>query len=186
MTSRLASMPLVAALLVAAGPGHTAQIRMFSYDPADSETRASAGPMTFEFRQGLLKSTVLNLRSTEADATVDVAPAPESALGGARLTALAGPEAADRDLYAIRAADDGVALIAALCPGSKRGWLAIERPRYGRDMGVDVFGDAPSGGAKLCRKLAFNFHGEWRAPTTGKFDSRLLNHPSGPRGDASP
>jgi hypothetical protein len=129
--------------------------------------------MTFEFRQGLLKSTVLNVRSTEADATVDVTPAPESALGGARLTALAGPQAADRDLYAIGAADDGAALIAALCPGSKRGWLAIERPRYGRDLGVDVLGDAPSGGARLCRKLAFNFHGEWRLPDTGKYDSRL-------------
>jgi hypothetical protein len=173
-------------VLFAAGQGHAAQVRMFSYDPADAETRAAAGPMTFQFRQGLLKSTVLTVRSTEADATVDVAPAPESALGGVRLTALAGPEAADRDLYAIRSVDDGAALIAALCPGSKRGWLAIEQPRFGRDLGVDVLGDAPSGGAKLCRKLAFNFHGEWRGPDSGKFDSRLLNHASGPRGDLEP
>jgi hypothetical protein len=179
-------LTLAAVLLLAAGASQAAQIRMFSYDPADAETRAAAGPMTFQFKQGLLKSTILTLRSTEADATVDVAPAPESALGGARLTTLAGREAADRELYAIRQADDGAALIAALCPGSAHGWLAIGRPRYGSDLGVDVLGDGPAGRAKLCRKLAFTFHGEWRGPDTGKFDSRLLNHASGPRGDAGP
>ncbi len=182
-----ARLALAALLLLAAGASRAAQIRMFSYDPADAETRAAAGPMTFQFKQGLLKSTILTLRSTEADATVDVAPAPESALGGVRLTALAGPEAADRDLYVIRPADDGAALIAALCPGSAHGWLAIERPHYGRDLGVDVLGDGPAGRARLCRKLAFNFHGEWRVPDTGKFDRRLLSHPSnGPREDAGP
>ena len=181
-----ARLSIAALVLLAAGASRAAQIRMFSYDPADAETRAAAGPMTFQFKQGLLKSTILTLRSTEADATVDVAPAPESALGGARLTTLAGPEAADRELYAIRQADDGAALIAALCPGSAHGWLAIGRPRYGTDLGVDVLGDGPSGRAKLCRKLAFTFHGEWRGPDTGKFDSRLLNHASGPRGDAGP
>jgi hypothetical protein len=186
VTASHARLALVAVALLAAGPSLAARIRMFSYDPADSETRAAAGPMTFQFKQGLLKSTILTLRSTEADATVDVAPAPESALGGVRLTTLAGPEAVDRDLYVIRPTDDGAALIAALCPGSKRGWLAIERPRYGQDLNMDVLGEAPSGGAKLCRKLAFNFHGEWRRPDTGSFDSRLLNHPSGPRGDAGP
>jgi hypothetical protein len=52
---------------------------------------------------------------------------------------------------------------------------------------VDVLGDTPAGGAKLCRKLSFNFHGEWRIPNNGKFDSRLLNHAdSGPRGDLGP
>jgi hypothetical protein len=182
-----ARLSLAAVVLFAAGAVHAAKIRMFSYDPADAETRAAAGPMTFQFRQGLLKSTILTLRSTEADATVDVAPAPESALGGARLTTLAGPEAADRELYAIRQADDGAALIAALCPGSARGWLAIGRPRYGSDLGVDVLGDGPGGRARLCRKLAFNFHGEWRGPDTGKFDSRILSHPTGgPRGDPGP
>jgi hypothetical protein len=180
-------LTLASAALLAAGASQAAQIRMFSYDPADAETRAAAGPMTFQFKQGLLKSTILTLRSTEADATVDVAPAPEAALGGARLTALAGPEAADRELYAIRQADDGAALIAALCPGSAHGWLAIGRPRYGSDLGVDVLGDGPSGRAKLCRKLAFTFHGEWRGSDGGKFDRRILNHASGgPRGDAGP
>ena len=186
MNAWAARLGVIVMLLTAAGESRAAQLRMFSYDPADAETRTAAGPMTFEFKQGLLKSTILSMRSTEADATVDVSPAPESALG-ARLTALAGAEAADRDLYAIRPADDGAALIAALCPGSAHGWLAIERPRYGRDLGVDVLGDRPTGGAKLCRKLAFNFHGEWRGPNNGKFDSRLLNHAAGgPRGDLGP
>ncbi len=175
----------VAGLLVfglAAGAAEAGAIHMYSYDPADAETRAAAGPMTFEFRQGLLKPTMLSVRSTEADATVELSPAPGSALGGRGLTAMAGPEAADRDLYAVQAADDGAALIAALCPGSTRGWLAISRPRYGRDLGVDVLGDAPSGGARLCRKLAFNFHGEWRAPNDAKFDTRITQRPRGPRG----
>lgn len=184
MTARRA-MPLLTIALLATGSVDAAQLRMFSYDPADAETRAAAGPMTFSFKQGLVKSTILTLRSTEADATVDVTPAPESGLG-ARLTALAGPEAADRDLYAIRAADDGAALVSALCPGSKRGWLAIERPHYGRDLGVDVLGDNPSGGARLCRKLAFTFHGEWRLPNNGKFDKRLLDHSGGPRAGLEP
>ncbi len=182
MTESLGRLFLIAGVVMAAGQSQAAQVRMYSYDPADAETRAAAGPMTFEFRQGLLKSTFLTVRSTEADATIDVSPAPESALGATRLTTLAGPEAADRDLYIIRPADEGAALIAALCPGSKRGWLAIEHPHYGRDLGVDVLGDAPSGGARLCRKLAFNFHGEWRAPDVGKYDSRLSSRPRGPRG----
>ena len=181
-----AGLILSAVAVLAASQSHAAQVRMFSYDPADSETRAAAGPMTFSFRQGLLKTTILTVRSTEADATVDVTPVAESSLQ-TRLTTLTGPEAADRDLYAIRPADDGAALIAALCPGSTRGWLAIERPRFGRDLGVDVLGDAPSGAVKLCRKLAFNFHGEWRRPDGGKFDSRLLSHAdTGPRGDLGP
>ncbi len=183
---RIRVLAFVAVVMLAAGPADAARIRMFSYDPADSETRAAAGPMTFEFKQGMLKATVLTLRSTEADAMVDISPAPESVLGGVRLTSIAGPEAADRDLYAIHPADDGAALIAALCPGSTHGWLAIERPRYGRDLGVDVLGDGPAGHAKLCRKLAFNFHGEWRGPDGGKFDRRLLNHADGPRGDLGP
>ena len=136
-------------LSLTAGATEAGAIHMYSYDPADADTRAAAGPMTFEFRQGLLRPTMLNVRSSEADATVDLSPAPESTLGGRRLTVMAGPEAADRDLYAVRAADDGAALIAALCPGSTRGWLAISRPRYGRDLGVDVLGDAPGGRAAV-------------------------------------
>ena len=170
---------LTAALV--AGAADAAAIRMFSYDPADAETRAAAGPMTFQFRQGLLKSTILTVRSTEAEATIDLAPASQAALGGRGLSALAGPEAADRDLYVVRDADEGTALIAALCPGSKRGWLAIGRPRYGQSLGVDVLGDAPSGGARVCRKLAFTFHGEWRGPSQGRYDPRLSEpRPSGP------
>jgi len=164
------------------GPGHAATIRMFSYDPADAETRAAAGPMTFEFNQGLLKTTLISMRSTEAEATVDLSPAPDSVLGVRGLIAMAGPEAAGRNLYAIGAADDGAALVSALCPGSTRGWLAIGRPRYGVDLGVDVLGDTPNGGLRLCRKLAFNFHGEWRGPDQGKYDTRIAARSRGPRG----
>ncbi len=164
------------------GGAQAGAIRMFSYDPADAETRAAAGPMTVEFKPGLLKPTVLTVRSTEADATVDLAPAPESELGARGLAALAGPEASDRDLYSVRAADEGTALIAALCPGSTRGWLAISRPRYGRDLGMDVFGAPSTGAARLCRKLAFTFHGEWRLPNDKKFDNRITSRPRGPRG----
>ena len=179
MSRAVAAVVLVSSL--AAGAAEAGAVHMYSYDPADAETRAAAGPMTFEFRQGLLKPTVLSVRSTEADATVDLSPAPEAALGRGGLTATAGAEAADRDLYAVRAADEGTALIAALCPGSTRGWLAISRPRYGRDLGVDVLGAAAAGGARLCRKLAFNFHGEWRVPNDAKFDTRITQRPRGPR-----
>ena len=175
-------LALLAALGLATGAAHAGALRMFSYDPADAETRAAAGPMTFEFRQGLLKPTVLSVRSTEADATVDLEPAPVSALGGRGLAALAGPEAADRDLYAVGSADEGTALIAALCPGATRGWLAIGRPHYGRDLGVDVLGGPAAGDVKLCRKLTFNFHGEWKLPNDRKFDARITQRARGPRG----
>ena len=72
-------------------------------------------------------------------------------------------------------------MIAALCPGAKRAWMAIGRLKVNRDLRVFVIGDGAAGGrARLCRTLAFNFHGEWRLPSDGHFDERQLERPRFP------
>ena len=165
-----------------ASPALAATERLFSYDPADAETRSALGPVTLQFRQGLTHVLVENLRSTEQEATVVLSKAPESALGGGGLGRVIGRAGGSRDLYAIAPAKEGAALVSSLCSGSTHGWLAVGRPRYGQDLTVFVIGDQGGGGAPhLCRTLSFSFHGEWRTPQSGKFDTQLMDHASGPR-----
>ena len=152
---------------------------MYSYDPDNVDARASTGPMTFTFRQSLTRTTVLNARSTESEATVNLHPIAEGALG-LPLRGLIGATAAERQVYVIAADEDGPAFTTALCPGSTRGWLAISRPRYGQELRVDVISKAVTGPARLCRRLVFSFHGEWRLPPVGKYDDRLSQRSRGP------
>ncbi len=173
-------LALAVGYAAACAPAHAATTRMFSYDPGDAETRAAAGPMTFQFQQGLFGSRFIALRSTEADATVELSPASEAVLGRS-LKSVTGADAEDRRLYQIKAADEGDALVAALCPGSKRGWLAIGKPVYGQDLRVAVIGDTPAVTPRLCRNLQFTFRGEWRLPNDGKFDTRAPPERRGPR-----
>ena len=173
MKRRVLAIAAAAALGWGAAAAET--IRLFSYDPANAETRAAAGPLTFEFKQGLIRTTMVNIRATEAQATADLRPASDKALGPNGLTPLIGAAAAERDLYEVQPAQEGQALIAAFCPGAKRAWMAFGRPRLNRDLRVYVLGDqAGRGPARLCRTLDFNFHGEWRLPSTGGFDKRQL------------
>ncbi len=178
--ARLALAALAAFALAGGEAG--ASVRLYSYDPADQATREASGPLTFQFNQTLTLTRVMNVRSTEGEATADLKPADERALGAGGLARLIGAKAKERDLYAITPGDEGDALTSALCPGSKRAWLAMSRPRRDRDLQVFVLGDDPAGGpARRCAALAFTFHGEWRLPAGAKFDERQLERPNFPR-----
>ena len=149
---------LAVALSIATGPA-AAAIRQFSYDPANPETRAAAGSLTFVINQTMFSTRVLKLRATEAQATADLRRADPSVIGRAF------ERAGERDVYEVLPADDGAALIEAFCPGSKRAWMAFSPVRRDQDLSVKVVGDSPGGGGpRLCRDFAFNFHGEWLAP----------------------
>lgn len=133
--------------------GARASLRQLSFDPANAETKTAAGAVTFLIDQGIFGQKVLKMRATEAKATADLKPADHDA-----------PAAPGRAVYAIADKDDGPALVAALCPGSKHGWIALGRVAYGADLQAVVIGDAPGGGTRRCRTLDFTFHGEWRLP----------------------
>ena len=177
-----AILTLAIVALAAAASADAAALRIFSYDPADSDTRHAAGAVTFEFNQRLMFTTVLRILATEGQASADLKPAKEEALGRGGLSALIGAGAPERDLYEVLPTGDGPAMVAAFCPGARRAWMAIGRLRENRDLRVFVLGDSPAGGpAHLCRTLAFNFHGEWRLPPGAKFDERQLERPRFPR-----
>jgi hypothetical protein len=148
-------------LAAAAGPAQAA-LRQFSYDPADAETHAAAGALTFLINQTLLSTRVLKVRATDAAASANLKRSDPSALGHAiDLRSADTPH----DLYEVLPTDDGPALIAAFCPDSKRAWMAFTPVRFNEDLRVLVIGDDPKGGgARLCKTLNFTFHGEWRVP----------------------
>lgn len=178
---RLAGVAPAVFLVVATLGGAHAATRMFSYDPANSETRRSAGALTFQFTQKLVFTTVLNVRATEGQATAVLKPADEKVLGRGGLSALIGG-APERDLYEVQPAEDGAALTSAFCPGAKRAWMAFGRLRPNRDLRVFVLGDDAQGvAAHLCRTFDFTFHGEWRLPPGAKFDERQLERRQFPK-----
>lgn len=169
MTKSHEALILGVALVLAASSAHAA-LRQFSYDPVDDVTRTASGPITLLINQGMFGVRVLKLRSTEAKATADLAPADPGRLPGEARGA--------HGVYRVTGADDGPAFTAALCPGSKQAWLAFSGVRYGEDLSAVVFGDAQDGrGVRACKKLAYAFHGEWRLPP-GK--------PPKPEADAPP
>jgi hypothetical protein len=155
---------LTAVALAAALPA-AAEIRLFSYDPANPATRSVAGDLTFEFKQRLIFTTILRIRSTQGQASAALKPADEHVLGSGGLSRLIGKTAQERDLYEVTADSEGADLIKAFCPGSTRAWLAFSRLAEARPLRVQVIGDDPAGGpTRLCETLDFNFHGEWRLP----------------------
>jgi hypothetical protein len=172
-------LALVALCLVVAAPAHGATRRFFSYDPDDAETRHAAGALTFEFDQHLTSTTVLRVRATEGEATAELRRAGQTALGAGGLTSLIGP-APQRDLYEVEPQKEGAAMIAALCPGARHAWLAFERLKVNHDTRVLVLADGPSTRPRLCRALAFSFHGEWRLPPGAPIDERRVQTPHFP------
>ncbi len=151
-----------------------ASIHLYSYDPADEATRQASGALTFTFDKGLFHLTMLNVRSTEAQATAYLHRADERALGAGGLVRVAGSPPAARDLYEVEPAAEGAALIGALCPGAGRAWMAFGPVHLDQDLTVLVIG-APAGKpAKLCRTLRFTFHGEWLSPPGRPIDPRDL------------
>ena len=163
-----------------AGAAH-AEVRIFSYDPADDLTRRVAGPLTFEFEQHLIFTKVLRIHSTQGQATAALKPASDAALGHGGLSRLIGEQGRERDLYEVEPGAEGADLIRAFCPGSSRGWLAFGRLAIGLDLRVRVLGDTPGGGpAHLCRTFQFTYHGEWQIPGGQPVDDQTLGRPKFP------
>jgi hypothetical protein len=181
MRARL-GLALLAALASLGGVARATSLRIWSYDPANAETRHTAGALTFEFRKQLMFTTVLRVLATEGEAKADVIPVDEKVLGRGGLTALIGSRAPERDLYQIEPEDEGPAMIAALCPKSRRAWLAFGRMRANHDLRIQVLGDDGAGhGAHLCATLNYTFHGEWKLPNDARFDTRLVAQPQFPK-----
>jgi hypothetical protein len=175
------AVSLLALSLASAGRADT--LHIFSYDPADAETRHAAGPLTFTIRKGLLHTTVLNVRATEAAATAYLHPVDEKALGPHGLAAATGSAPEERGLYRVDTAEEGSALISAFCPGATRAWMAFGPVKFDRDLTVQVIGAPASGAPKLCRTLRFSFHGEWLFPPSGPpIDPRTLQRGRYPGG----
>jgi hypothetical protein len=165
------------ATLAAAGPA-AAAVRIFSYDPANDATRTVAGDLTFAFKQRLVFTTVLNIHSTEGQASADLKPADEHVLGSGGLSRLIGPNAQERDLYEVEPKAEGAELIRAFCPGSHRAWLAFGRLVEAMPLRVQVIGDNPAGGpARLCHTFDFAYRGEWKLPGGRGVPSRDLLNP---------
>ena len=173
------------ALAVAAGvaaPAFCGSLHIYSYDPANSETRNSAGALTFEFNRRLVFTTILRVMATEGDAKAEVRPASERALGPGGLTALIGPRASERDLYEVQPQEDGAAMIAALCPQSHHAWMAFGHIRANHDLRVYVLGDGPANGsAALCKTLDYTYHGEWSGPSGPPISPGLVQPPQFPQ-----
>lgn len=145
-----------------------AALRIFSYDPANPQTRRLAGQLTFEFKQRLMFTEVVRVRATTGPASAALKPAGEGDLG-VSLGSLIGEGASERDLYAIDPANEGKDMIRAFCPGAAHGWLAFGRLRRDEPLRVHVLGDGAQGGpAHLCATLDFQFRGEWRLPRQGE------------------
>ena len=173
------------ALMMAAGlgaPAYCGSLHMYSYDPANSDTRQSAGALTFEFNRRLVFTTILRVMATEGDAKAEVRPASERDLGPRGLTALIGPRASERDLYQVEPEEEGSAMIEALCPQSHRAWMAFGHIRANHDLRIYVLGDSPGGGqARLCKTLDYTFHGEWSGPSRAPINPGIVEPPQFPQ-----
>jgi hypothetical protein len=167
----------VALALAASAGAASAAIRLFSYDPANKVTERTAGDLTFEFRQQLIFVTLLRVMSTEGQASADVKPVDEHALGHGGLSRLIGDTALERDVYQVEPQQQGADMIKAFCPGSDHAWLAVGHIAENRPLTVHVIGDNPAGGpTRLCATLKFTFRGEWRAPS----DADIEHHQATP------
>jgi hypothetical protein len=175
------ALRLVALCLSAATPA-TAALRLYSYDPADAETRAATGPLTFQFEQTLLGQRVSNIRATDGPAKADLKAADPAALGrGGVSGVVGGAPASAHALYEVLNDENGADLIQALCPGSKRAWIALGKLRADADLAMSVLGDSPGGGAaRVCHRLNFTFHGEWRLPAERTISPSPIGPPRRP------
>jgi hypothetical protein len=149
------------ALPVAAQAGD----RLYSYDPADAETRGRVDRgLTFLFDKGLFGFRVKEVMATQARASAFVEPVGEGELGE-RLDRLVPAGSGARELYRIVDREQGPGMVRAFCPGSSKGWMVFSPMRARSPLTVHVLGDDPSTGkAKLCTTLRFTFRGEWAPP----------------------
>jgi hypothetical protein len=86
---------------------------------------------------------------------------------------LASGEAFSGQLYEVDAKQaQGRVFLRAWCPGSTRLWMAIGRFDRSAPLSVVALGDDPAktGQVKVCARMAFSFHGEWKLPGRGAPD----------------
>ena len=141
---------------------------MFSYFPADAETRElTDNGFTLLFDKGLMGSARLRkLMSTEAPASADLIPADDRELGVPLRTLIGRSDASD--LYRIGDQDQGPAMVRAFCPGSTKAWLGFSPVRIRRNIEIQVLGDDPkTGKARHCATLNLNFRGDWNPKPPG-------------------
>jgi len=182
--TRLAAAGALLGLVLTAGAA-AAATHIYSYDPADAATKEAAGPLTFEVRKALLGPTkVVNLRSTVAAADADLKRAADRDLGPGGLAALIGARGPEHQIYEIEPAEQGAALISALCPGAKRAWLAFSGFGFNEPLKIAVLGlGAAPAKTRICRILSYDFHGEWSGPPTTPVlqdGESLMGRSSGP------
>jgi hypothetical protein len=156
---------LAALALAALATPVLAAEKMYSYVPADDATKARTDQgLTFVFDKNLLTMRMKIVLATEAHAEADLEPVDERDLG-AKLDTLLPEGANERLVYAVKAMNQGPAMVKAFCPGSSKGWLVFSplRPRQGTT--VQALGEDPvTGKARYCATLKFDFRGEWRMP----------------------
>jgi hypothetical protein len=141
---------------------------MFSYYPADAETRElTDNGFTLLFDKAVMGGVRLRkLMSTEAPASADLIPADDRELG-VSLRSLIGRSDAN-DLYRIGETDQGPAMIRAFCPGSTKAWLGFGPIKVRRNLEIQVLGDDPkTGKAHHCATLQLNFRGDWNPKPPG-------------------
>jgi hypothetical protein len=162
MRVRIIALAAFAALV--ATPAVAAE-KIYSYDPANAQTRALVdNGLTFVFERNLFGFRMKELLATQASVAAEVEPAAERELG-ARLERLLPAGAGERALYRITDAEQGPAMIRVLCPGSTRAWLVFGAPRPRRDLTMHAIGDDPqTGAARYCTSLELTFRGEWLPP----------------------
>jgi hypothetical protein len=182
--SRLAAAGALVGLVLTASAA-AAATHIYSYDPADAATKEAAGPLTFEVRKALIGPTkVVNLRSTVAAADADLKRAADRDLGPGGLAALIGARGPEHQIYEIEPAEQGAALISALCPGAKRAWLAFSGFGFNEPLKIAVLGlGAAPAKTRVCRTLSYDFHGEWSGPPTTPVlqdGESLMGRSSGP------
>ncbi len=150
---------------LAAATATLAAEHMFSYDPANAQTRALVdNGLTFVFEKSPMRFRVTEVLATQAKAKAALEPAGERELG-ASLNRLLPERAVEHDLYRITDQGEGPAMVHAFCPGSTKGWLVFGGVKARRDLVVHVLGDDPAAGkAKLCATLSFTYRGEWNMP----------------------
>lgn len=164
MKSTLAAM---GACLIATN-ALAADQRIYSYDPADAETRARVDQgLTLVMDKGVFSLTVREVLATQARAKAILEPAYERELGE-RLDRILPQGAWGNDIYRINDREQGPGMIRAFCPGSTKGWLVITPPKARRPVYIHALGEDPtSGKVKYCATLNLAFRGEWKLPELG-------------------
>ncbi|MCE3288383.1 MAG: hypothetical protein K0R83_395 [Caulobacter sp.] len=160
----LAGLAAASAVALAA-PAQAADKRMVTFDSASSEARRLTGAgLTFVFTRQYFRTNILAVRAT----AVPVGVVPKASHDGAvnrQLDALMGPDGGKGELYEIDPEKaEGKVMIAAFCPGSTKGWLAVGPVYTRKPLRVHAFGDDGQGGVKLCAAMDFTWRGEWMMP----------------------